>query len=60
MAGLIGCRVSPFFEINGYEESFYGAGYQDLDLVRRLETLVEHRSGTDIVATMSCKQRCHG
>ena len=47
------------FENNGYAESFHGVGYQDLDLVRRLEALVEHRFGNDLVSAPSFKQRCH-
>ncbi|MFM7987301.1 MAG: hypothetical protein ACKPKO_49105, partial [Candidatus Fonsibacter sp.] len=36
--------------INGYAESLNGAEYQYLDLVRRLEALVEHRFGNDLVS----------
>ena len=60
VTGRIGCRFSrPVFEISGYEESFYGVRYQDLDLVRRLEALAEHRFGKDLVSAPSFKQRCH-
>ena len=37
--------VRIFVEISGYDKPFYGAGDQDLDLVRRLEALAEHRFG---------------
>ena len=51
--------VSSLFEISGYDESCYGAGYPDLDLVRRLAALVDHRLGKDMVTTPSFKHRCH-
>ena len=59
ITGRIGCSFPSYFEINGYDESFYCAGYQDFDLLRRLEALAEHRFGNDMVPTPSCKQRCH-
>ena len=55
MTVRIGCSFlfPSCFEINGYDESFCGAGYQDLDLVCRLEALVEHRFWEEMVAAPS-------
>ena len=39
--------------------SRYGAGYQALDLARRLEALVEHHFGEDMVAGTSFRERLH-
>ena len=52
--------VVVFRPLLAIDESLYGAGYQDLDLARRLEALVAHRFGKDMVATPSFfKQMCH-
>ena len=59
LAASVAVVPSFFFETNGYDESFYGVGYQDLDLARRLEALVEHGLWKDIVPAPSIKQRCH-
>ncbi|MFM7978644.1 MAG: hypothetical protein ACKPKO_04950, partial [Candidatus Fonsibacter sp.] len=44
--GCVAVLVALFllcFAINGYDELFWIAGYQHLDLARRVEALVEHR-----------------
>jgi glycosyltransferase involved in cell wall biosynthesis len=35
--GRISCRAEDFWKVGGYDESFEPAGYQDLDLLARLE-----------------------
>ena len=42
VSGRTGCGCSSVFAIDVYDKAFSGAGYQDLDLVRRLEALVDH------------------
>jgi len=37
VTGRVGCFTSAFFALRGYDQSLWGAGYQDMDFVRRLE-----------------------
>mgnify|MGYP002016299128 CR=1 FL=1 len=37
--GLIACTRDDFYEVNGYDESFDGWGYEDIDFTKRLEMI---------------------
>jgi predicted glycosyltransferase involved in capsule biosynthesis len=39
ICGRIACHHEDFYEINGYDESFEGWGYEDVDFIKRLQTI---------------------
>ena len=59
VTGRVGCFACAFFEVLGYDEGFWGAGYQDLDLVHRLELFVGDKFKVQLINGKTFKQQCH-
>ena len=59
VTGGVGCGCSSSLALNGSSESFWGAGCQDHDLVRRLEVLAEHRFGEVMAPASTLQRRSH-
>ena len=59
VTGRIGCFMSNFFAVNGYNEGLYGAGYQDIELLNRMETLIQETFGDELQRGKSVSARCN-